>query len=97
MKFEWDEEKNNANERKHCIRFEDVIEIFSGNSSVWRNEDQRFDYGEKRYISIGHVADDLFLVVVHTERNGKIRIISARKANKKEVKSYYEQSEEKKN
>jgi uncharacterized DUF497 family protein len=52
------------------------------------------DYGERRFISIGALSGIVVLVVAHTDRRGKIRIISARKANKTERGIYYEHFKE---
>ncbi|MGK7918611.1 MAG: BrnT family toxin, partial [Trichodesmium sp.] len=52
--------------------------------------DERYDYGEIREISIGAIQGVIIITVVHTERNGNIRIISARKATFKEQKIYYD-------
>ena len=52
-------------------------------------EDNRQDYGEKRFISLGRL-EDIVVVIVYTERSEKIRIISMRKANHKEKKAYEE-------
>lgn len=86
MKFEWDEAKNVANLQKHGIDFADVVEIFDGVMLVQR--DEREDYGEGRWIGIGSVQSSL-LVVIYTERHGDtLRLISARKATKYEVRRY---------
>lgn len=86
MKFEWDEVKNRQNIAKHGLRFEDARKIFNG-FTVDR-ADNRFDYGEKRMISIGILADIVTLVVVHTDRGDVCRIISARRAKSVERKLY---------
>ncbi|MFB2838360.1 hypothetical protein NIES2119_06520 [[Phormidium ambiguum] IAM M-71] len=88
MLFEWDEDKNAQNLRKHGISFEEAQEIFDG--IVFTAIDERFDYGEIREISIGAIQGVVIVTVVHTERNGAIRIISARKATRQERKTYYE-------
>lgn len=85
--YEWDNEKNKWNQQKHNISFEEAVEIFDG--YVYTSIDNRFDYGEIREISIGAIQDVLVVVVVHTERDNKTRIISARKATPKERKQYY--------
>ena len=87
--FEWDDDKNLQNQFKHGVSFELAKQIFEGFTLTAL--DERQDYGEVREISIGSVGDVLILVVVHTERNGNQRIISARKALKQERK-YYEQT-----
>ena len=88
MRFEWDETKNQANIRKHGIDFNDVPDIFQHPMLALR--DERADYGEERWTSIGWIKV-LIGVVVYTERRGDvIRIISARKATKQEAKRYVE-------
>ena len=88
MEFEWDENKNRQNQQKHGISFEEAQEIFFG--VVFTSIDERFDYDEIREISIGAIQDFVIVTVAHTERNGTIRIISARKATPKERMKYYE-------
>ena len=88
MDFEWDEAKNLANILKHGICFEDAKKIFDG--FTVDAIDNRFDYSEERVISIGMNEGVAILVVVHTDRNGVCRIISARRANNKERKRYEE-------
>ena len=91
MHFEWDEAKNQANIRKHGIDFNDVPDIFQHPMLALR--DDREDYGEDRWISIGRIKS-LMGVVVYAERRGDmIRIISARKATKQEAKHYVESIE----
>ncbi len=88
MQFEWDEAKNHANIRKHGISFETAKRIFEGPVVTWI--DQRKAYGEDRYISIGRVEPVALIVVAHTKRNGRIRLISARPASRKERQAYHE-------
>lgn len=86
MRFEWDEDKNDANIRHHGIDFADVLTMFL--APMLTNLDDRIDYGEDRWVSIGMIARGI-AVIVWTERNGDvIRIISARKANKNERRRY---------
>ena len=82
MMFEWDEAKNRQNIARHGLRFEDARKIFDG-FTVDRIDD-RFDYGEERTISIGMLAGVAVLTVVHTDRDGVCRIISARPAKNNE-------------
>ena len=86
MKFEWDETKNKSNIAKHGVSFEDAKRIFDGFtvSAV----DQRYDYGEERVISIGMIDGIAIVLVVHTDREGVCRIISARPTKKAERKRY---------
>ena len=86
MKFEWDDEKNRQNISIHGVSFEDACRIFGGFTVDW--VDDRFDYGETREISIGLVNGVAVVVVVHTDREGVCRIISARPAVKSERKRY---------
>ncbi|MHC5936247.1 BrnT family toxin [Nostoc sp.] len=88
MKFEWDKNKNQQNIQKHGISFEEATEIFDG--VVFTSIDQRYDYEEIREISIGSIQGVVIITVAHTDRNGKIRLISARKATPKERRTYYE-------
>ena len=88
MTFEWDDGKNALNFAKHGITFEEASLIFEGRTLFW--VDQRFDYGERRTISIGVIREIVAVSVVHTERMEKVRIISARLANRHERKLYDE-------
>jgi uncharacterized DUF497 family protein len=88
VKFEWDETKRLANLKKHGIDFADVPAMFDGD--VFTIQDERFDYGETRYITFGLLKFHV-IVVAHTDENNIIRIISARKATKDEEKRYFEE------
>jgi len=87
MEFEWDENKNRLNFEKHGIDFNLAKIAFNG--EIVTKVDVRFDYGEIRQVALGEV-EGRVLFVVYTERSDVIRIISARKANKKERKVYYD-------
>jgi len=84
--FEWDNEKAAANRKKHHVSFDAATLVFDDPLHLTQPDD-RFDYGEAREITIGQVQDRI-LAVVHTEREGKIRIISARRAAPSEVWTY---------
>ena len=86
--FEWDEEKNEINKRKHGIRFELALRVFYDENRL-EEYDKAHSEDEDRYISLGYVNG--VLVVVHTDRGEAIRIISARPADKKERMRYYGQ------
>ena len=88
IEFEWDEDKDKANPRKHQISFEETAEVFY--YLMYGTVDTRFEYGEVRLIGIGRNSQLIILTVVYTEREERIRIISARRANKQEEKLYYE-------
>ena len=82
MHFEWDDAKNERNIQQHGIDFLDVPALFDG--PMLTELDDRMEYGEDRWVSIGMLST-LAAVVVWTERDGDtIRLISARKANKYE-------------
>lgn len=88
MKFEWDENKNQINIRKHKIDFLEASKVFYDPNFIV-NEDTRHDYGEARYQVVGSIDIHGIIFVVHAERHDNaIRIISARKANKKEKRLY---------
>ena len=80
--FEWDEAKGAENDAKHGVSFEAAAEVFSDPFAVERLDDRQ-DYGEDRFILIG-IAEGTVLTVVYTERDGRIRIISARRATRHE-------------
>ncbi|QYO77117.1 BrnT family toxin [Devosia salina] len=82
MDFEWDDAKNEANVLKHGIDFADAVFIFRGPIVTW--SDLRVDYGEMREISTGRMANTVIVTVVHTDRTGRRRIISARRASRRE-------------
>ena len=86
MEFEWDAEKNQSNIAKHGLSFEGARTIFDGFTAD--ASDDRFDYGEPRTISIGMMHAVAVVVVVHTDRNGVCRIISARQAKRQERERY---------
>ena len=81
MKFEWDEEKDKENVRKHELDFADAWEIFD--APMLTNLDTSEDYGEDRWIGIGFLKN-FIVVATYTEREDVIRIISLRKALKHE-------------
>jgi uncharacterized protein len=88
MEYEWDEAKRVANLRKHGIDFTDVLTVFD--SDIVTVEDDRYRYGEQRFVTFG-LLQGRVIAVVHAEREDSIRIISARKATKYEQRIYFEQ------
>ena len=87
LEFEWDENKAAANWKKHGISFFQAARVFEDR---YRKEyyDVAHSDDEDRYITIG-MADDI-LFVVYVERREKVRIVSARYANRRERKLYYD-------
>jgi len=85
-RFSWNDAKRRENLVKHGIDFVDVPTVFDGYTlSV---DDDRFPYGEQRFITIG-LLRDFVVLIAHTEREGNIRIIHARKANKATAARYF--------
>lgn len=89
MKFEWDPQKARANWLKHKISFEEALSVF-GDPLAITFEDRDHSRNEERYLTFGISNDDRLLVVSHTERAGKTRIVSARLVNRSERKIYEE-------
>lgn len=87
MKFIWDEKKRRANILKHGFDFVDSEEVFEGVTLTL--DDDRFEYGEDRFITLGFLRGTV-VVVAHTEKDNEFRIISMRKATKHEQKIYFE-------
>jgi uncharacterized DUF497 family protein len=92
IEFEWDEKKNAINIQKHGIGFEEAVMVFfdPGHSEIYDNMHGGFFEGlfEDRWRIFG-LAGSVPVMVSCTERNGKIRIISARKATRAEEEAYY--------
>lgn len=88
MKFEWDADKAQSNFEKHGVRFGIASGVFIDPDRITAVDD-RFDYGEERLVTLGQTLDGI-LVVVTTERDEgrSMRLISARKANRRERKTY---------
>lgn len=88
MEFRWDEDKRQSNILKHGIDFVDVEKVFEGATATIF--DDRFDYGEERFITLG-LLNAQVVVIAHTETEEVIHIISARKATKNEEISYFKE------
>ena len=88
MRFEWNEAKNRANIHKHGVDFDTAKRIFDGPVATWI--DHRKNYGEERHVSVGRVEHGALIVVAHTDRDWRIRLISARPASRKEKQAYHE-------
>jgi len=92
--FEWDPKKAALNLRKHKISFEDAAEVFLDPSAISIYDEEHSGL-EDRWITLGKSSENVTLVVVHTfleqgRNRFHIRMISARKATKKERKQYEE-------
>ena len=87
--FEWDASKARANVTKHGVTFDEASTVFQDALSVTIGDPLHSD-GEDRFVLVGHSHKNRLLVVVHTERGDRIRIISARQATAKERCTYEE-------
>ena len=94
IQFEWDNNKNAINIKKHNISFEEASTVFYDEEALMI-PDPEHSYEEERFILLGQSINANLLVVCHCYRASEtvIRIISARKANKKESNKYYERCE----
>lgn len=95
VRFEWDETKARSNARKHGVRFEDAMLVFADPYALV--EQDRLEDGELRWQTLGLAGGIVLLLVAHTVRNERgdeiIRMISARKATRKERHRYDENRE----
>jgi uncharacterized DUF497 family protein len=97
VRFEWDETKNRANQKKHGVSFHEAALVFDDDCVMFRKD--RTVEGEQRWHAIGAV-EKAVLVVVHTcltvenDKEEIVRIISARAANKRERRVYLQQATE---
>ena len=87
IRFEWDSRKSLSNKKKHGITFETASTVFGDPLSV-TIQDPAHSSGENRFITIGTSMDNRLLVVVHTDRDDTIRIISARRTTRNEKRQY---------
>ncbi len=85
--FEWDENKDSQNISKHGVSFEEATTSFGDQMSI-TIYDPLHSEKEDRFVLIGMSNKNRLLVVIHTDRNDKIRIISARKATRNERRQY---------
>ncbi len=88
--YEWDEKKSNKNLLERGLSFADAEQVFAGPCATF--EDTRFDYGEPSFITFG-LLEARMVVIAHTPRREKTRIISMRKANDREQEIYQERLE----
>ena len=85
MEFEWDDAKSARNEIIRGLSFANAAMIFDG--PTIEIDDNRHDYGDMRVKAIGAIDDEIY-VVIYSDRRGVRRIISARRANRKERKQW---------
>ena len=87
MEFTWAGTKRAANLKAHGLDFVDAPRVFEGVTYTF--EDDRSSYGEQRFVTLGLLAG-IPVSVVHTESEHEIRVISFRKATKREAKVYFD-------
>lgn len=87
MNFDWDAEKAKVNLKKHKVSFEEAMTVFDDPLSI-TIPDPQHSREEDRYIDIGYSTRARVLVVVYTEHESRIRIISCRRATKSERETY---------
>ena len=92
LNFEWDPAKDEANARKHGITFQEASTAFGDPLSV-AIPDPEHSGREVRFLLLGRSSAGRLLVVAHTERGERIRIISARPAMRRERRDYEEQDD----
>lgn len=85
--FEWDRRKAEINLKKHAVDFADAVAVFSDHSAITLQDDSN---GEERFVSVGLDALGRVLVVVFSWRGERIRLISARRATRRERRQYEE-------
>ena len=88
MEFTWSEAKRAANIKTHGLDFLHARSVFEGVTFTF--EDDRFSYGERRFVTLGMLAG-IPVSVVHTESEYEIRVISFRKATKRESQIYFDE------
>jgi uncharacterized protein len=91
MEFEWNPNKAELNCEKHNVSFEEAATVFNDLLSV-TFPDPDHSIGESRYVIIGVSRSGQLLIVSHTDRGEKVRIISARKATRQERRFYEEEN-----
>jgi uncharacterized protein len=89
MPFEWDPEKAAENVRKHGVPFEEAETVFDDPLSKTLLDPDHSE-GEERYLEIGYSSRRRLLLVSYSERQGRVRIISARRVTRRERRSYEE-------
>ena len=88
MEFTWSEAKRAANIKAHGLDLVDAASVFEGLTFTF--EDDRFSYGEQRFVTLGLLAG-IAVSIVHTENEHEIRVISFRKATKRESQIYFDE------
>ena len=90
MVYEWDSSKAAANLKKHRVAFTEAATVFLDPLAL-TYEDPDHSEGEQRYITLGESTRGRVILVAHLDRGDRIRIISARRATRKEAHEYGEE------
>lgn len=90
LEFEWDDNKNERNSRKHGVQIEEAATVYSDPSLVTLF-DTEHSVNEERYINIGFSNRGRLLIVINTIRGSRIRIMSARPCTSREARFYDEE------
>jgi uncharacterized DUF497 family protein len=89
MRFEWDDKKAVANERKHGVSFHEAATVFADSLAITFLDPDHSE-GEFRFITFGVSRLNRLLVVSHADRDDRLRIISARRTTRRERRIYEE-------
>ncbi len=89
MVYEWDQRKAEANQRKHGVSFSEAVSVFA-DPLAWSFPDPDHSVGEEREITIGRTGRGRVVFISHCQRGGRTRVISARRATKREREQYEE-------
>jgi len=88
VRFTWSEAKREANRTQHRLDFADAVGVFTG--ITWTVEDTRYCYNERRYVTLG-LFHEVPVCIIHTYHAHEIRIISFRKATRREAEIYFDE------
>jgi uncharacterized DUF497 family protein len=90
VEFEWDAEKDRINQQKHGVSFAEAMTVF-GDPLARTVSDPRHSVGEYRYLTTGYTSSGRLVIVAHTDRDERIRLITARDAKPKDRRFYEQQ------
>ena len=90
MEFEWDPIKDHVNRLRHAVSFQEVTELFTSGVDYLEIFDDERSHDEARFIAIGSIARGVVLVVYTERHEGVVRIISARRASRAEVRLFWQ-------
>lgn len=93
MDFEWDPEKDEANQRKHGVSFDEASTVF-GDPLAVTIDDPDHSEDEERFLTTGMSTQQRLMIVAHTDRGERIRLISAREASAAERRTYEQGDQE---